>query len=213
MNRDDLKKFIFTPQTVVREEIPQEEESDFHRFGLIQKLFGSTYSFINEEAWPNGPFQNLSGSIRILKEVPPQYVIPHIEDHDQVQIFLGALDHPDSLTVEIILEDQKFNVKSPFMAVYPKGIKHAEHILSGSGWFLTTHLAKHCVYYGKPPPSCPVEVGKIYDVKIEEVSRQGQGIARIKGFVLFVPGTKPEDYVKVRVQKISLLSADTEIVQ
>ena len=32
----------------------------------------------------------------------------------------------------------------------------------------------------------PVETGKEYDVQITEVSRKGDGIARIQGFVIFV---------------------------
>ena len=32
----------------------------------------------------------------------------------------------------------------------------------------------------------PVEVGKEYDVEVTEISRQGDGIARVQGFVVFV---------------------------
>lgn len=49
----------------------------------------------------------------------------------------------------------------------------------------------------------PIEVGKTYNVKIEEVGREGDGIARIEGFVVFVPNTKKEDSVKIRVNKVS----------
>ncbi len=36
----------------------------------------------------------------------------------------------------------------------------------------------------------PVETGKEYDVQITETSRQGDGIARVQGFVIFVKGGK-----------------------
>ncbi|MCP8309720.1 MAG: TRAM domain-containing protein [archaeon] len=36
----------------------------------------------------------------------------------------------------------------------------------------------------------PVEVGKEYDVTITEISRRGDGIAKIEGFIIFVPGAK-----------------------
>ena len=36
----------------------------------------------------------------------------------------------------------------------------------------------------------PVETGKEYDVQITEVSRKGDGIARIQGFVIFVKNGK-----------------------
>ena len=37
-----------------------------------------------------------------------------------------------------------------------------------------------------PPGPKPVEVGKEYEVEVTEISRQGDGIARIQGFVVFV---------------------------
>jgi predicted RNA-binding protein with TRAM domain len=60
---------------------------------------------------------------------------------------------------------------------------------------------------------CPVELGKEYDVEIKETSRRGEGIARIQGFVVFVPDTKPGDHVKIRVTKISRRCANAEIVK
>ncbi|MBM4400809.1 MAG: TRAM domain-containing protein, partial [Crenarchaeota archaeon] len=41
---------------------------------------------------------------------------------------------------------------------------------------------------GRFPPKS-VEVGKEYDVDIQEMSRRGEGIARIQGLVVFVPNT------------------------
>jgi predicted RNA-binding protein with TRAM domain len=48
----------------------------------------------------------------------------------------------------------------------------------------------------------PVKVGQELDVKIESVGGKGDGIAKEKGFVLFVPGTKQGDEVKIRVTKV-----------
>lgn len=58
----------------------------------------------------------------------------------------------------------------------------------------------------------PVEIGKEYDVEILETSRRGEGIARIKGLVCFVPKAKPGDHVRVRVTKISSRFAEAEVV-
>lgn len=63
---------------------------------------------------------------------------------------------------------------------------------------------------GFPPK--PVEVGKEYDVEILETSRRGEGIARIKGLVCFVPDAKPGDHVKIRVTRISRRFAEAEVV-
>ena len=59
----------------------------------------------------------------------------------------------------------------------------------------------------------PVEEGKEYEVDIKEVSRRGEGIARIEGFVVFVPNTKAGDHVKVKVTKVSNRFATAEVVQ
>ena len=36
----------------------------------------------------------------------------------------------------------------------------------------------------------PVELGKEYEAEIEDISRRGDGIAKIEGFIIFVPNTK-----------------------
>jgi predicted RNA-binding protein with TRAM domain len=57
------------------------------------------------------------------------------------------------------------------------------------------------VDFGRPPP--PVKEGDVLTVKIEGMGSSGDGLARVKGFVIFVPGTKMDDEVKVRVTKVS----------
>lgn len=59
----------------------------------------------------------------------------------------------------------------------------------------------------------PVELGKEYEVDVKEVSRKGDGVARVKGFVVFVPNTKPGDHVKVRVTRVGRRFALAEVVE
>jgi len=66
--------------------------------------------------------------------------------------------------------------------------------------------------FGRRFPPKPVEMGKEYDAKIEETSRRGEGIARIKGLVTFVPNTKPGDQVRIRITRISRRFAEAEVV-
>jgi len=61
-------------------------------------------------------------------------------------------------------------------------------------------------------PPKPVEIGKEYDVEILEISRRGEGIARIKGLVCFVPNTKQGDHVRIRITRISRRFAEAEAV-
>jgi predicted RNA-binding protein with TRAM domain len=51
-------------------------------------------------------------------------------------------------------------------------------------------------------PSAPVEAGKEYEVEIEDIAKKGDGIARIEGFVIFVPDTKVGDQVKVVIDRV-----------
>ena len=55
---------------------------------------------------------------------------------------------------------------------------------------------------GGSDPAAPVEVGKEYDVEIQDIAREGDGIARIEGFVIFVPDAKVGDKIKIQVDKV-----------
>ncbi len=48
----------------------------------------------------------------------------------------------------------------------------------------------------------PVKVGESYDVSIDDIAKEGDGIARVEGFVIFVPQTKVGDKVKITVNKV-----------
>jgi 23S rRNA (uracil1939-C5)-methyltransferase len=48
----------------------------------------------------------------------------------------------------------------------------------------------------------PVSEGAVHDVTIEGIAREGDGIARIQGFVIFVPGTKVGDHVTIKVERV-----------
>ncbi|MBN2109853.1 MAG: TRAM domain-containing protein [Methanosarcinaceae archaeon] len=50
--------------------------------------------------------------------------------------------------------------------------------------------------------TAPVEAGESYDVTIEDIAREGDGIARVSGFVIFVPETEIGDEVTIKVSKV-----------
>lgn len=56
--------------------------------------------------------------------------------------------------------------------------------------------------YGGQRSFAPVQEGEELDVRIEAVGEKGDGIAKKKGFVLFVPNTKEGQEVRVRVTKV-----------
>jgi len=51
-------------------------------------------------------------------------------------------------------------------------------------------------------PSAPVTVGAEYDAKIEGISCLGDGIAKVEGFVVFVPRTQVGDQVRFQIDDI-----------
>ncbi|HLN44115.1 MAG TPA: TRAM domain-containing protein [Candidatus Sulfotelmatobacter sp.] len=60
--------------------------------------------------------------------------------------------------------------------------------------------------------NCPVIVDKEYDVDITGMSPNGEGIARINGFVIFVANAKLGVHAKVRIKSLDSVSADAELV-
>ncbi len=59
----------------------------------------------------------------------------------------------------------------------------------------------------------PVKMGETHDVFINAVGGKGDGIAKVKGFVLFVPNVKKGDYVKVRITKVLPKVGFAEVVE
>ena len=59
----------------------------------------------------------------------------------------------------------------------------------------------------------PVKEGVEYTVYIDAVGGKGDGIAKVKGFVLFIANTKKGDYVKVKVTKVLQKAGFAEVVE
>ncbi len=56
--------------------------------------------------------------------------------------------------------------------------------------------------YNERRSFAPIQVGDEIDVTIEAVGAKGDGIAKIKGFVIFIPGAKQGETLKVKVTKV-----------
>jgi len=48
----------------------------------------------------------------------------------------------------------------------------------------------------------PVKEGDVVDLTIEAVGSKGDGIAKVQGFIVFVPNTKTGDKVKVKIVSV-----------
>lgn len=60
--------------------------------------------------------------------------------------------------------------------------------------------------------NAPVKVGDELEVKIEAVGEKGDGVAKKDGFVLFVPGTKQGDEVRIKVTRVLQKVGFAEVV-
>src|ERR671926_295470 len=58
----------------------------------------------------------------------------------------------------------------------------------------------------------PVEAGKEYDVQVTEISRKGDGVARIQGFIIFVKGGRVGQKTRVRVTHVGDRFATAETI-
>ncbi|MDP6156331.1 MAG: TRAM domain-containing protein [Candidatus Thermoplasmatota archaeon] len=61
--------------------------------------------------------------------------------------------------------------------------------------------------------SPPIREGEQYDVRIESLGREGDGIAKVENFVVIVPNTKVGDNIKIRVTKVSRRVAFGEVIK
>jgi predicted RNA-binding protein with TRAM domain len=63
-------------------------------------------------------------------------------------------------------------------------------------------------------PQPPVENGEIRYVEIEDIGKQGDGIARVeRGYVIIVPGAEIGDRVKVEITEVKSNFAVGEIIE
>ncbi|MBE0520082.1 TRAM domain-containing protein [Candidatus Bathyarchaeota archaeon] len=59
----------------------------------------------------------------------------------------------------------------------------------------------------------PVELDKEYEAEIEDISTRGDGIAKIEGFIIFVPNTKKGEHAKFKITRVGSRFAIGELVQ
>lgn len=65
-------------------------------------------------------------------------------------------------------------------------------------------------YAGKP---APVELGDELEVNIIGKCPSGDGMSRIRGYVIVVPKAKPNERVKIRITQVGEKTATGQIIQ
>ena len=66
--------------------------------------------------------------------------------------------------------------------------------------------------FGASRSFAPVKVGDEIEVKIEAVGEKGDGIAKVSGFVIFVPGTEVGKTYKIRITRVLQKVAFAEVI-
>ena len=61
-------------------------------------------------------------------------------------------------------------------------------------------------------PKNPISVGEEYIVTIEETSKSGTGVAKIRGFVVLVNNSNPGERVKIRIKQVSRNHAVADVI-
>lgn len=60
--------------------------------------------------------------------------------------------------------------------------------------------------------SPPVEEGEKYEVEIEDIGKEGDGVAKVENFVVFVPDTDVGDQVEIEITRVLRTLAFGEVV-
>ncbi len=61
------------------------------------------------------------------------------------------------------------------------------------------------------PKNVPVEEGKTYQIRIEGLGKEGDGVGRVNGFVVIVPSAREGQTYSVRITKVARKVAFGEI--
>ena len=65
---------------------------------------------------------------------------------------------------------------------------------------------------GSKAPRNPISVGEEYIVTIEETSKSGTGVAKIRGCVVLVNTSNPGERVSIRIKQVSCTHAVADVI-
>ena len=118
-------------------------------------------------------------------------------------------------SAEVTAEDDRYVVEIPRREVDTGSVDPGETyrvaLISGDGEVIEEDSTSD-----SPPsePQPPVENGEIRYVEIEDIGKQGDGIARVeRGYVIIVPGADVGDRVKVEISEVKSNFAVGEIIE
>lgn len=104
----------------------------FHNSAPIKRL-----SMLNKKLIPES---NTHIAVHYVdsSKVVSKYSYPHKHDHDEINMILSE---DSTLTYEIQLDDEMYEVSSPATVFIPKGLRHNAQAKSGKGLFVCIILS------------------------------------------------------------------------
>ncbi len=69
------------------------------------------------------------------------------------------------------------------------------------------------IYYEGTVKPSPVSDGEEYDVKIDDIGREGDGICNVKGFRVYVAGAKAGQEARIRISSVRGTFATAHLVE
>jgi len=123
-------------------------------------------------------------------------------------------------SADVTEEDDRYTVEIPKREVETGGIEPGDTyrvaLISRSGSESTTTLddSSTTATSNASEPQPPVEAGEPRYVEIEDIGKQGDGIARVeRGYVIIVPGAEIGERVKIEVSEVKSNFAVGEIIE
>lgn len=122
-------------------------------------------------------------------------------------------------SADVSLEDDEYVVTIPRREIETGSIEPGETyrvaLISQRAEKTTTESKSTDTRAGPPSePQPPVEEGEIRYVEIEDIGKQGDGIARVeRGYVIIVPGAEIGQRVKIEVTEVKSNFAVGEIIE
>jgi predicted RNA-binding protein with TRAM domain len=131
-----------------------------------------------------------------------------VEIPDQLEcLFTTSIDqHDDSYKIEIPrseLEDGTITSGETYRVAVVSGTPGSDGVSSSESGSDSDSSTRQ---------SPPVEPGDVREVTIESLGDQGDGIAKIdRGYVVIVPGTRPDDEVTVEIENVAFARVRDDI--
>jgi predicted RNA-binding protein with TRAM domain len=120
-------------------------------------------------------------------------------------------------SAEVRAEGDRYVVEVPRREVETGSIAAGDTyrvaLIAGDGETTASGSADDSAATPADEPQPPVEVGEVRYVEIEDIGKQGDGIARVeRGYVIIVPGTEVGERVKIEVREVKSNFAVGDVV-